>query len=104
MDPKTVEMTERPCRVGYFTNKESAERAVRDLMAAGFDEKEIAIIWPTKGIIIYRPMFRRRSPLVRTAPKRWPREARSEPSSAALPWQRRPSFPEERCCRPFRSW
>jgi hypothetical protein len=49
MDPKTIEMTERPCRVGYFTTKESAERAVRDLMAAGFDEKEIAIIWPTKG-------------------------------------------------------
>jgi hypothetical protein len=40
---------ERPCRVGYFTSKVSAERAVRDLMAAGFDEKEIAIIWPTKS-------------------------------------------------------
>ncbi len=49
MDPKTIEMTERPCRVGYFTSKAGAERAVRDLMAAGFDENEIAIIWPSKG-------------------------------------------------------
>jgi hypothetical protein len=49
MEPKAVETLERPCRVGYFTSKTSAERAVRDLIAAGFDEKEIAIIWPTKG-------------------------------------------------------
>jgi hypothetical protein len=47
MEPKAVETPERPCRVGYFTSIASTERAVRDLMAAGFDEKEMAIIWPT---------------------------------------------------------
>jgi len=49
MEPKTFETNERPCRVGYFTSKKSAEQAVRDLLAAGFDEKELAIIWPTKN-------------------------------------------------------
>jgi hypothetical protein len=49
MEPKTFETSGRPCRVGYFTTRANAERAVRDLTVAGFDEKEIAIIWPTKS-------------------------------------------------------
>lgn len=45
----TSDVIERPCRVGFFATKAKAEKAVRDLIAAGFTNNELAIICPTEG-------------------------------------------------------
>ena len=44
MTPDTI--SERPCRVGFFSSKEQAEQAVQDLLAAGFTKEELAVICP----------------------------------------------------------
>jgi hypothetical protein len=49
MVSQTSDVIERPCRVGFFATKAKAERAVRDLMAAGFTNNELAIICPTEA-------------------------------------------------------
>jgi hypothetical protein len=48
MATNVAELIERPCRVGFFGSKEKAERAVRDLTAAGFTKDELAIITPSE--------------------------------------------------------
>jgi hypothetical protein len=40
--------TNRPVRVGFFTTVEQADRAVRNLLAAGFSKEQIAVICPEK--------------------------------------------------------
>ncbi len=44
MTPETV--SERPCRVGFFSSKKQADQAVQDLQAAGFTKEELAVICP----------------------------------------------------------
>jgi hypothetical protein len=49
----TYTMSERTCRVGFFSSKEQAGQAVQDLLAAGFTKKELAVICPAnrkKGV------------------------------------------------------
>src|SRR6266851_2672913 len=48
MNSNIAEVVERPCRVGFFASKAKAERAVRDLTAAGFTKDELAIISPSE--------------------------------------------------------
>jgi hypothetical protein len=46
-------MSERPCRLGFFSSKEQAGQAVQDLLAAGITKKELAVICPAnrkKGV------------------------------------------------------
>ena len=44
MTPETI--SERPCRVGFFGSRVQADKAVRDLLAAGFTKEELAVICP----------------------------------------------------------
>jgi len=44
MTPETI--SERPCRVGFFSSKVQADKAVQDLLAAGFTKEELAEICP----------------------------------------------------------
>src|SRR5260370_10944409 len=39
-------ISERPCRVGFFSSKKQADQAVQDLQAAGFTKEELAVICP----------------------------------------------------------
>jgi hypothetical protein len=55
-------MQERPCRVGFFRSKAKAERAVRDLLNAGFSEKELAVICPQDGKAQVAPDLPRAEP------------------------------------------
>ena len=40
--------SEKPHRVGFFDSVAQADRAVRDLLAAGFSKDELAVICPEK--------------------------------------------------------
>src|SRR5947209_1175578 len=44
MTPETI--SERPCRVGFFSSKMQADKAVKDLLAAGFQKEELAVVCP----------------------------------------------------------
>jgi hypothetical protein len=52
-------MSERPCRLGFFSSEEQAGQAVQDLLAAGFTKKELAVICPAnrrKGVAFSMPL------------------------------------------------
>lgn len=44
MTPDVI--SERPCRVGFFSSKIQADKAVQDLLAAGFKKEELAVVCP----------------------------------------------------------
>jgi hypothetical protein len=55
-------ISERPVQAGFFDTKAQAEKAVRDLQAAGFTKDELAVICPTNRIGKLAPSVPRAEP------------------------------------------
>jgi hypothetical protein len=55
-------ISERPCRVGFFSSKEQAEKAVKDLLEAGFTKEQLAVICPQERKECLAPSVPRAEP------------------------------------------
>jgi hypothetical protein len=54
-----VEIANIPCRVGLFPSEEKAAQAVKNLLAAGFREKQLALICPDRSKSSFAPNIHR---------------------------------------------